>query len=160
MKFLKVGLLTFFVLLLTGCALTRVQIHDQLVKRLDAVNFAEVKVSDQYFALEEGDSISELVLAAQEFDIAVSALQKFFDSTFFYDKKQKVFVEKFNVSVNPFLTRYVNTTNKYVEALQMGNGIFKEELAEPYYPDMDDVTLNFADRFNDLVDYVNSIKNY
>lgn len=129
-----------------------VDVHNDLVAKLDNLKDAEDVFYNSYLVLKPGDDFSSIEEKYLSFDLAVSDLDNFFDSTKFASY-QKVFVESYKEFYHDFVFGYLKLSSEFVSELKDQGVIF--DVINKYAGDLDRYSIDFVDIHNRLIDIIN-----
>ncbi len=153
--FLILVSLSIFVFSLGGCDnlfVDSTAVHNGLVNRMDALIVAEEAFYDQYYAIEEGDDIDELVSYYENFVFVASELDNYFESAKFTED-QNVFIIGYNDFYKAEVDAYLAYAGEFVDMLKLNGFVLAE--AEPYFEKIDSYGENLVLVHNRLIDVVN-----
>jgi len=127
-------------------------VHNGLVNRMDALLVAEEAFYDQYYSIDEGDEIDELVRYYENFVFAASELDKYFTATEFAED-QNVFIIGYNDFYKTEVDAYLAGAGEFVDMLKLNGFVLAD--AEPYFEKIDNYGENLVLVHNRLIDIVN-----
>lgn len=129
-----------------------VAVHNGLVERMDALLGAEETFFDIYFVMVEGDSVSDLRVAYDDFVAKVNSLDSYFVNTKFAEGQQ-VFVEEYNNYYKSFLVDYVAYAGDFLVAIDAGG--LTPDIVNSFQDDLDAYTADFIDLHYRLIGTIN-----
>jgi hypothetical protein len=151
-------LIIIFVLIfsLTSCSLFKqvndVEVHNQLVIKLDNVLDSEKEFYNAYIKLLPDDEILILEEKYESFNLAVISLDNFFKNTKFASY-QNVFANGYNDFYRSFILDYNRSSGDFINELKSRGVIF--EVIDKYSSLLDQYSINFVDYHNRMIDLIN-----
>ena len=136
-----------------------VAVHNGLVDQMDAVLAAEQGFYEEYFSIEDGQPLADLVKFNDEFAEEAANLDEYFTDTKFADSQQS-FVDGYNEYYKATLDAYVADAEVFVTALEAKGENFDLATAEGYFAKMDEHATKFVENHNKLIDVVNLQADY
>lgn len=152
-KFL--ALISLLALGLTGCEfmIDQAAVHNGLVEKMDAVLSAEEDFYNEYFGLTDGADSKPLVDSFGKFEAAAKDLDTYYTETKFHSS-QKSFVDSYNADYKVFLEGYLAKAKEFVDKVAAEGYTF--EKMEPFFKELDQLTVDFVDQHNKLIDVINA----
>ncbi|MDX9970635.1 MAG: hypothetical protein RBS56_01880 [Candidatus Gracilibacteria bacterium] len=129
-----------------------VEVHNQLVARLDNLKESENGFYKAYISLRPDDSVNMIEEKFSNFNLAVVAVDDFFDSTRFASY-QEVFVDSYEEFYKDFVAAYSKLSGDFVSELKSSGVTF--DVINKYSFDLDQYSINFVDFHNRLIDIIN-----
>lgn len=147
---------------LTACSeffLDPTAIHNGLVDRMDNVLAGEQDFYDEYFNIQDGESLTQLDNYQENFAYVVEELDRYFSETTFHSS-QEVFVTEYENYYKDAVMSYVADSRTFVDALKADGPVFNLEVAEPYFENIDEHGQAFVEIHNNLIDTINLQADY
>ncbi len=129
-----------------------VEVHNQLVAKMDNLKESENGFYKAYIALKPEDSVSLIEEKYKNFDLAVESLDDYFGSTRFASY-QKVFLDNYEEFYKEFVADYSKLSGDFVSELKSSGVTF--DVINKYSSDLDQYSINFVDFHNRLIDIIN-----
>lgn len=155
-------LLTLSAVLFTGCSFSdlfidEVEVHNGLIKNMDAVLMAEENFYNEYWALADDSEVTPFIDTFDKFEASVEDLDTYFTETKF-TTGQQVFKEEYDEYYVGFLNDYLDGAREFKEKIEVDGYTF--ETMEPYFADLDKFTEDFVEMHNKLIDTINVQADY
>ncbi len=129
-----------------------VEVHNQLVAKMDNLKESENGFYKAYIALKPEDTASLIEEKYKNFSLAVESLDDYFGSTRFASY-QKVFVDSYEEFYKEFVADYSKLSGDFVSELKSSGVTF--DVINKYSSDLDQYSINFVDFHNRLIDIIN-----
>ena len=122
MKKTIVLLAALSLIVVAGCSfkdigVDRIEVHNGLVLKMEALAAAETDFYTEYWSLYEGVDTAPFAESYEAFTLAVEELDAYFEDTTFASS-QDDFIEEYNDYYKPMLDEYVEYAGEFVENVE------------------------------------------
>ena len=137
----------FLKMLLLTSGVDPVADHNNNISLADKVVDSEQNFYDEYFSIQNGESLASLENKLRQFEIDFGNYNDYLDANALYGETQ----EGYQIIVQ----QYLESANALLEDLKEAGDTFDELIAKPHFEDVDFDSQMFVDMHNALIDLVN-----